>query len=124
MSNRIERANSELQRCISLIIQTKMNDPRLSTFLYISEVNVTPDFKFCKVKVALDNSNPAELETILAVLRKSEGFIKRELATMVHMPHMPTLSFEIDKGTAATIRVNELLKTLNIPAEDSNGDDA
>lgn len=123
MSNRIERANSELQRCISLIIQTKMNDPRLSPFLYISEVNVTPDFKFCKVKLALDNSNPAELETILAVLRKSEGFIKRELATMVHMPHMPKLSFEIDKGTAATIRVNELLKTLNIPADEPNGDD-
>ena len=121
MSKRFERANSELQRCISEIIHNKMNDSRISPFLYISEVNVTPDFYYCKVKVALDSSDENELETILAVLRKSEGFIKKELAHMVRMPHMPKLIFEIDKGTSASIRINELLKTLDIPEED--GDD-
>lgn len=122
MSKRFERANSELQRCISEIIHNKMNDSRISPFLYVSEVNVTPDFYYCKVKVALDTSNTDELDTTLSVLRKSEGFIKKELAHMVRMPHMPKLIFEIDKGTSATVRINEILKTLNIPEEEEDND--
>ena len=123
MSVRFERANSEIQRCISDIILNKMNDPRISPLLYISEVNVTPDFRYCKVKVALDNENLGELETIIKVLEKSEGFIKRELANMVRMPYMPKLQFVIDKGTMATVRINEILKNLNIPKEDGEEDE-
>lgn len=117
MSIRFERANSELQRCISDIIQNKMNDPRISPLLFISEVNVTPDFHFCKVKIALDTEDEEELNQTIKVLEKSEGFIKRELANMVRMPHMPKLQFVVDKGTSATVRINEILKTLDIPEE-------
>ncbi len=120
MSNRFERANSQLQKSISMIIQNKMNDPRLSPFIYVSEVNLTPDFQYCKIKIALDNDNQNELENTIKILQKSEGFIKKELATMVDMPYMPKLQFVIDKGTSATIRINEILKTLNIPKEDND----
>ena len=123
MSIRFERANSELQRCISNIIQNQLNDPRLSPLLYISEVEVTPDFKYCKVKVALDSEDKKELDQTIAVLQKSEGFIKKQLAQMVRMPYMPKLKFVIDKGTQATVRVNELLKGLNIPHEDEEDND-
>ena len=122
MSIRFDRANSELQRCISDIIQNKMNDPRISPLLYVSEVNVTPDFHYCKVKVALDSQNEEELKTTIKILEKAEGFIKKELANMVRMPYMPKLQFVIDKGTSATIRINELLKTLNISKEDNDED--
>ncbi|MBP3345357.1 MAG: 30S ribosome-binding factor RbfA [Clostridia bacterium] len=123
MSIRFERANSEIQRCISDIIQNKMNDPRISPLLYISEVSVTGDFRYCKVKVALDSENQDELNETIKVLEKSEGFIKRELATMVRMPYMPKLQFEIDKGTMATVRINEILKNLNIPKEDGENNE-
>ena len=45
-----------------------------------------------------------------------------ELANMVKMPFMPKLNFVVDKGTAATVRVNELLKNLNIPTEEEDDD--
>ena len=118
MSIRFERANSEIQRCISDIIHNRMNDPRIDPLLFISDVNVTPDFRYCKIKVALDNENQQELDAMIKVLEKSEGFIKRELANMVRMPHMPKLQFVIDKGTMATVRINEILKTLDIKDED------
>ena len=123
MSNRFERANSALQKNIAHIIQNKMNDPRLSPFIYVSEVNVTPDFQYCKVKIALDKDNENELKQTIKILQKSEGFIKRELANLVNMPYMPKLIFEIDKGTSATIRINEILKTLNIPKGDANDEE-
>lgn len=123
MSIRFERANSQLQKCISNIIQNQLNDPRLNPLLYISEVEVTPDFKFCKVKVALDSEDNSELEQTISILQKSEGFIKKQLAQMVKMPYMPKLNFVIDKGTQATVRINELLKGLNIPQKDEEDND-
>ena len=120
MSNRFERANSQLQKNIALIIQNKMNDPRLSPFIYVSDVTVTPDFQYCKVKIALYEDDENKLKETIKILQKSEGFIKKELANMVNMPYMPKLQFVIDKGTSASIRVNEILKTLNIPKGDSD----
>lgn len=117
MANRLERANSELQRCISLIVQTKLNDPRLNCLIYISDVSVSADFKYCKIKFSLDTTDKAEIDTCLNVLKKSSGFIKKELSTMVRMPQMPELRFEYDKGSASSVRINEILKTLNIPKE-------
>ena len=122
MSNRFERANSQLQKQIALILQNKMNDPRLSPFIYVSEVSVTPDFQYCKIKIALDNDDENELKKTIQILQKSEGFIKRELAKVARMPHIPKLQFEIDKGTSASIRINEILQKLSIPkGEDDEG---
>lgn len=114
MSKRMERANSQVQKSLSLVIQ-KLNDPRLNKLIYISEVSLTPDFKFCKIKISLDNASEEAKQTTISVLEKSEGFIKRELAELVKMPQVPKLRFEYDKGAEASIRINEILKNLNIP---------
>ena len=118
MSKRIERANSEILRCISEIVHNKMNDPRINDFVMISEASVTPDFKFCKVKVSLLEKDFDKADEIIKILQKSEGFIKRELKEMVYMPQVPKLIFIFDKSTQNVIRVEELLKSINIPAEE------
>ena len=120
MSNRMERANSEIQRCLISIIQTKMNDPRLNKIVSITEVNVTPDFKYCKAKVSV--VKPEEAPEIVKVLQKSEGYIKRELVEMVDMPQVPKINFVVDKSTLNSIRVEEILRSLNIPAEEDSDD--
>ncbi len=119
MSNRQERANSEIQKCLIEIIQEKMNDPRLNKIISVTEVKVSPDFKYCKVKISVLDIK--DIESVASVLQKSEGFIKKELGKMLDMPFMPKLKFEVDKGAISTMRVEEILKNLHIPpAEDDN----
>jgi len=118
MSNRIDRANSEIKRCLSHIIPSKMNDPRINDFVTVAEVNVTQDFKFCKVKISLLEKDIPNAEQIIKILQKSEGFIKTELKKLIKMPQMPKLIFEFDKSIINVIRVEELLKNLDIPAEE------
>ena len=120
MSNRIERANAEIMRCLMEIIKTKMNDPRLDKIVSITEVNVTPDFKYCKAKVSVIDLN--DVVNVTNVLQKSEGYIKRELAKMIDMPSVPKISFVVDKSTMSAIRVEEILRTLNIPKEEAEDD--
>lgn len=121
MSNRVERANSEIHRCLMEIITNKMNDPRLNKIVSITEVNVTPDFKYCKAKVSVLNLE--DVSNVTRVLQNSEGYIKRELAKMVDMPSVPKISFVVDKSALSAIRVNEILKTLDIPAEETELED-
>lgn len=121
MNTRMERANAEIQRCLIEIVHTKMNDPRLNKIVSITDVNVTPDFKYCKAKVSVLNIE--EASEVTKVLQKSEGFIKRELAKMVDMPQVPKINFVVDKSTLSAIRVEEILRSLNIHAEDEGDSD-
>lgn len=116
----MERANSQIQKCLIEIIKNKMNDPRVDKVVSITEVNVTPDFKYCKAKVSVLDLK--DVSNVTNVLQKSEGFIKRELAKMLDMPQVPKISFVVDKSTLSAIRVEEILKTLNIPAEEESDD--
>lgn len=120
MNNRMERANSEIQKCLIEIIKNKMNDPRLNRIVSITDVSITPDFKFCKAKVSV--VKPEETAQVVKVLQKSEGFIKRELSQMVDMPQIPKINFVVDKSTLNAIRVDEILRSLNIPKQENDDD--
>lgn len=120
MNNRMERANSEIQKCLIEIIKNKMNDPRLNRIVSITDVSITPDFKFCKAKVSV--VKPEETAQVVKVLQKSEGFIKRELSQMVEMPQIPKINFVVDKSTLNAIRVDEILRSLNIPKQENDDD--
>ena len=119
MSNRIEKANSEIKRCLSNIIHNKMNDPRINEFVSIASVNITPDFKYCKVKISLLERDFGNADKIVSTLQKSEGYIKNELKKLVKMPQVPKLSFEFDKSILNVIRIDEILKNLDIPKEEN-----
>ena len=118
----MERANSEVMRCLADILDTKLHDPRFSgRFITVTEVNMSPDFKYCKVTVGITSDNKEETEAIMKLLKKSQGYIKSELAGMVRMPAVPQLNFVMDKGAENSLRINEILKNLNIPKEENDG---
>lgn len=118
---RMDRANSEIQKALIEIVHSKMNDPRLKTIVSITEVDTTPDFKYCKAKVSVLNVD--EISVVTNLLQKSEGFIKRELAKMVKMPQVPKINFVVDKSTLSAIRVEEILRDLVIPPEEEEDND-
>ena len=112
---RQERANAEIMKSLMDILRFKVNDPRLSGLITVTSVNVSPDFRYCKVLISTMDQRPQE---VLKILRKSEGFIKNELISMIKLPYAPKLDFKLDPGTANNERVNEILKNLVIPSEE------
>ena len=114
---RTERAGSEIERAISEILRTKINDPRLKQFITITSVKVSADFRHCKVFVSIYTGDKKE---VLKSLRRSEGFIKRELMGMVKLPYTPELVFVLDEGADHSENINKILSTLNIPELDED----
>ena len=118
---RQQRANSEIIKALSLIIRDKINDPRLKQeFITLTFVNVSADFRYCKVGFDVLSGNK---EVVKNLLTKSEGFIKRELLEAVKLPFAPKLDFVADKGSDNSKRVNELLSNLTIPPIEESEED-
>ncbi len=111
---RIERANSEVEKALNDILRNKINDPRLNEFITITYVNLSVDFRHCKVGVSVYTGDK---NIVLKQLRKSEGYIKRELVKEVKLPYTPELTFILDEGAKHSEDINAILSTLNIPKE-------
>lgn len=117
-SLRTQRANSEIERALAEILSTKINDPRLKQMITITNVQVSPDFRHCKVFVSVLSENANE---IVNLLKKSQGFIKHELISMIELPFAPELVFILDTGASHSENINRILETLDIPKQ--TGDD-
>ena len=123
MSNRMLRADSEITRVLSDIVSNKLKDPRFEKFITITKTKTSPDFKHSKVSVSILSDSMEEKKEILKLLKKSSGFIKKELAMSLDMPAVPELVFELDDNVLYSERINEILNSLNIPKEnDVEGD--
>lgn len=114
---RTERANSEVEKALSNILKNKVNDPRLNEFITITYVSLSVDFRHCKVGVSIYTGDK---NLILNQLRKSEGFLKRELVKEVKLPYTPELTFVLDEGAQHSDDINAILSKLNIPKESDN----
>ena len=117
---RTERANSEVEKALSNILRNKVNDPRLNEFITITYANLSSDFRHCKVGVSVYTGDK---NVVMKQLKKSEGFIKRELIREVKLPYTPELVFILDEGASHSDKINEILSTLNIPQEDEGDDE-
>lgn len=118
---RIERANAEIIKALSNIIQNKINNPRLKgEFITLTYCNVSADFRHLKVGFSALSGNKHKVQE---VLQKSEGFIKRELLRAVKLPYAPEIEFIIDIGEDNSERINQILSTLDIPKEEPQGDE-
>ncbi len=112
MSNRIEKVNSLLQRYVSEIINQKINDPRVSGIISVSNVSTTPDWKHAKISLSIFTTND-KTETLKAIINAS-GFIRRELAKKVEFRTVPELTFNLDTTAEYSQKINKILDTLDV----------
>ena len=118
---RKERASSEVLKALSYIVQNKINNPRLKgEFITLTYADVSADFRHCKVGFSVLSGNKHKVQEIL---QKSEGYIKRELLSMVKLPFAPALEFIIDIGEDNSEAVNKILSTLEIPPIEEESSD-
>ena len=78
MSHRIERVNTLIRKELSELIQKQLRDPRLDSFIAVTEVSTSPDLRHAKVFVS-SLSGRQEEQKILEVLNSAAGFLRTEL---------------------------------------------
>ena len=111
MSRRSERTCKLIQREISNLLERQVNDPRLSKFVSVTEVALSPDLKYAKIYVSTLGSE-VNREDLLAGFNKASGFLRRELAARIRLRQMPQLSFYYDDSIERGARLLKLIGEL------------
>jgi len=93
---RLKKVESLLQKEIGLIIVNgKIKDPRVDTFLTVSTVRVSKDTAYAKVFIS-SFKNEKSLQRAVEALNHASGFIQSILNKHLKMRHTPKLTFYAD----------------------------
>lgn len=75
----------------------------------VTKVKVSPDLSRARVFVTMINSNK---KNNLAALKRSAGYIRREVAHRVNLRTTPELIFEFDESIEYGAKIDNILKDI------------
>jgi len=119
---RTERLGQTIQEKIgSLILEGKIKDSRVNTFLSITKVDVSKDLSFADVYVSdiRGKINEKEVEG----LQSAAGFIQSQLGATMYIRKIPRLRFHADKSISESFDIIKKIEELVEP-ENKNASDA
>ena len=102
------RINSEVQKELANIIRGGIKDPRVAPMTCVTDVEVAPDLKTCKVYISVLGDEEKRKDT-LAGLKNAEGYIRHELAHNLNLRNTPNLTFIADVSTEYGIKMSQLI---------------
>ena len=109
---RADRRNEEVKKTISEVIR-EMKDPRISPMTALTEVEVTKDLKYAKVKVSVYDEDEKKRVSSVEALNHAAGFISHELGMRMRIRAVPSIKFTLDNSIAYSVRIAEILNGLN-----------
>jgi ribosome-binding factor A len=111
MAHRIERVNNLIRQEISRLLQRQVKDPRLESFVAVTEVVTSPDLRYAKVFVSYMGSQEERRETLNG-LEAAAHFLRSQMARSLRLRRIPELSFEwddsIERGTHLLQLIDEV----------------
>lgn len=116
-NTRVERLNAQILKVLSEGL-LKLNDPNLNSLITFTSAQTAPNCEFCKVFVSILEKDEQKREQVFSRLVKATGFLKKEIASKLKLRVVPQIKFVLDTGVDNTQRIEDILKTLNIPNED------
>ena len=119
-SNRIQRINEDVQRCLAGLIR-EIKDPRVNQGLIsITGVDVTGDLRWCKVYISVLGLE-SEKE-FLKGLRSASGWLRKELGHALSLRYTPELVFQLDKSIEYGAHINTVINELDIGGDEADED--
>ncbi|AKG19496.1 ribosome-binding factor A [Moraxella bovoculi] len=106
MNQRLQRLSDQIQRTLSVLIRDEINDPRLTGFVTISGVKLSPDLGYADVYVTIlepsqdGGMNKEAHQESINVLKNAAGFLRTELSHTMNTRTTPRLRFHYDEVTA------------------------
>ena len=127
------RLQSVIQEELAHVVPREIKDPRVPAVTFTA-VEVTQDGSQATIFVAIlggaqgghDGAPPLSekgakqrMQDCIQGLTSASGFLRRHLARVLNVRHVPNLVFKEDRGFENAIRVNELLKKISEPGPES-----
>jgi ribosome-binding factor A len=121
-STRQQKFGRLIQKELSDIFQRDKRGILDNTFVTISDVDMSPDLSVAKVYISMMLAK--DKAQTLERLNRGKGEIRKALGEKIRkqVRVIPELIFIIDETEEKALRLEELIKNLNIPPADKNSD--
>lgn len=103
---RSDRVAEQIRRDLADLIRVELKDPRVG-MISLTAVELTPDYAHAKVFFTTLNSD--HLPEVEAGLKRSAGFLRRELGRRIHIHTLPELHFVYDNSLERGASMSQLI---------------
>ena len=110
-SHRSDRVGDLILRELSVLIQREIKDPRLTSMVTITAVEVTRDFAHAKVYVTIFDKDQDHQQAI-DILNHAAGYLRSTLAKSLKLRTIPQLKFIYDSSLEYGNRMSDLIKQV------------
>ena len=118
------RLGEEIRKIISEMLLREIKDPRLSSLVSVTAVEVTSDGSYATCYVVVLGSDPAreateeEKDQVIKAFNSAKGLIKREIGHQIKLRHVPDLIFKIDTSMEYSRHISKIIDSLELEKED------
>ncbi len=107
-SFRVQRVNELIFRELTILINSKLNDPRLQS-IKITEVITNQNLSSSLVFFSIDKQKKNKIKKLLD---HASSFLRKELAANLKLRYTPLLQFKYDDVQNSAYRIDNLLAKL------------
>ena len=115
------RINAEVMKEIANLIRGGIKDPMIAPMTCVTDVEVAPDLKTCKVYISVLGDEQKRNETMEG-LRNAEGFIRHHLASTLNLRNTPALTFISDTSTEYGMAMSAKIDEVMAPIHERDGE--
>jgi len=115
------RLAEAIQREVGDILDRRIRDPRKSTMVTVTRVDVSQDLRHAKIYVSVLGDDE-EKEAAQRLLRRATRFIRSELASFLDLRVAPEISFALDESAENYLRIDQVLKRIHEEEEGRGGE--
>lgn len=112
MTYRMARVNQLIRREVSELLARHVKDPRLGSFIAITDVSVSSDLRHAKIFISFFGS-AAEKEEALSTLKSAAGYFHSELNKRLNLKRVPEVSFHWDDSIERGSRIIDLIDRVS-----------
>ena len=114
-SNKLARTNDDIQFVISKLLR-EVKDPRVQQgMISVTRVETTGDLRYSKIWLSVLGMK--DEKEFRRGLRSAAGYLRKELGNSMKLRYTPELVFEIDHSIEYGAHINEIINSLDIPAD-------
>lgn len=105
--SRADRVSEQIRRELADLIRLELKDPRVN-LVTLTDVEVSPDYAHAKVFYTT-LAGETQREEIARGLKRSAGFLRRELGRRVRIHQTPELHFVYDTSVERGSQLSQLI---------------
>ena len=112
MNTRGEKIRKALIREISDVIQHGLKDPRIQGIISLTDVELSPDYRYAKVFISIYGDEEKK-QTVMEALEDAAYAIRKEVGKRIRTRHIPELTFFLDESLEKGKKIEDLLDKIS-----------